>query len=410
MANRLIETGAAIWSKWWVKVLAIWTAGRAVSTAGFFWADTQQLPTIWWPKGHPNMLSFIGTWDVEWYRRVYEFGVGQLPGYPLHLPVNQFGAVIQNAWAFMPGYPMLVRLITTIAGRQAKWEIVAPLTSLVLSYLFALMLCRVLRIKLDDRTTLWSVTLFAFWCATPVLQIGYAESLALLLLAGGLYYLMQHRYWASLPWLVGLSITRPGMVAFAAMLAGMWLVRWFKDRHGVEEFPALERYKLAGLTLVSGVLGLIWPLFAWWVTGRQDAYTVTELAWREIVPRARLIPFQGWWELGAALWGPPWAAVFVALVMLVAAWLLFTEPMRKLGNELRLWTGSYLLYLFLFFHAQSSTFRIMMPAFPLLAGFAFFSRNWPRWVKWLIILAMIAAEIVWFKICWVFLHPDFTPP
>lgn len=401
---------AAIRRHWWLQVGLLWALTRLVSTLGFLWAASVQGPTPWNAVGHPPYFDFLDTWDDEWYRRIFQHGIGHDPGYPTHLPTDVNGAVQQNAWAFMPGFPLLIRLITILTGGLIPWSVLASSVSLLLSFALAIMVYQVFRIKLDHATSLWAVALFGFWCASPVLQTGYAESLGLLLLACGLYFLMQHRYVAAVPWLVGLSITRPGMVSFAAMLAGMWLVRWFKSRRGSEEFPSVERSKLAALTALSALLGVVWPIFAWIVTRRPDAYTATELAWRVVDPHAHLVLFEGWLHLGQRLWGDFWAPMFVILAMAIATWLLFTAPMRRLGNELRLWTAAYLFYIFAVFNPQSSTYRILMMAFPLVGGFAIWSSGWRRWQKVVWVLLMIAGQILWLKTCWVFAHPDFTPP
>ena len=272
------------------------------------------------------------------------------------------------------------------------------------------MLYRVFVLKLSHSTSLWAVTLFGLWCASPVLQAGYAETLGILLLLGGLYNLLQHRYLPAIPWLAGLSITRPGMVSFAAMLAGMWLVRHLKDRRGVDHFSTSERWQLGLLAGLSAALGLAWPAVAWIVTGRPDAYTATELAWRAVTPHPHLQLFEGWLSLGASLWGDFWAPMFVLLVMVLAAFLIFRPSMKTLGNELRLWTAAYLLYLFLVFNPQSSTFRILMPAFPLIGAFAVWSSKWSRTAKWFILVGLTITQLVWLSICWVYVNPDFTPP
>lgn len=397
---------------WWVKVLLVWAGTRVVATSAFLWAASiQGTPFYWYPQtGHPGYFDFLNIWDVEWYQRIFIGGIGHEPGYPSVLPTYPDGSVKQNAWAFMPGFPMLVRLFTFITGGAIEWKYLAPTISLILSFALALMIYKVLNLKLDSATSLWAVTLFGFWCASAVLQTGYAETLGFLLLAGGLYYLMQHRYLAALPWLVALSITRPGMVSFAAMLAGMWIVRLIKARRGGPEFEALERWQLGALTAVSTLLGLAWPVVAWITTGRSDAYTATELAWRVVTPHPHLQLFEGWLSLGASIWGDFWAPMFVMLAMAFAAWLLFRRSTGVLGNELRLWTAAYLLYLFLVFNPQSSTFRILMPAFPLIGAFAYWSRNWPKTGKWLLLVGLTISQLVWLAVCWVYVNPDFTPP
>jgi len=396
--------------RWWVQVSAIWALSRIVSTIGFAWMAYQQGPTPWQNTGHPAYFDFLDTWDAEWYRRIFQHGIGHDPGYPLQLPTYPDGSVRQNAWAFMPGFPLLVRLFTMLTGGAIEWKFLAPNLSLILSFVLALVLYKLFRLKLNHETSLWAVTLFGFWCASPVLQSAYAESLGLLLLAAGLYFLIQHRYLAALPWLVGLSVTRPGMISFALMLAGMWVLRWLKARRGTDTFPSSERWKLAILTGFGGLLGLAWPIIAWAFTHRPDAYTVTELAWRVVSPHAQLVLFEGWLRLGASIAGDFWAPMFVILCLLASAWILTRPSMRVLGSELQLWTGAYLLYLFLVFNPQSSTWRILMMAFPLIGGFAYFSRNWTRFAKVTLVLALIVVQFWWLYVCWLFASPDFTPP
>jgi hypothetical protein len=407
MADRLTQLRQP---RWWLQVLGIWALTRVVATVGFVWVASQQGPTPWSAAGHPSYFDFLDTWDAEWYRRIFQNGLGHDPGYPTHLPVNANGLVQQNSWAFMPGFPLLVRLLTVLTGSTIEWKFLAPTVSLVLSFVLAIVIYKVFRLKLDQATSLWGVTLFGLWCSSPVLQTSYAESLGLLLLASALYFLMQHRYLAAFPFLAALSITRPGMVSFALMLAAVWCVRFVQDRRSQVAFPQRERLALAALTASSAILGFAWPIFAWVCTGRADAYTKTELAWRSADPNAQLVLFEGWASLGSRWLGPLWAPLFVITCMAVAAWLLFTPSMRRLGYELRLWCASYLFYIFAVFYAQSSTWRILMMAFPLIGGFAFFSRNWTRFAKVVLILGLVAAQLYWLYVCWLFASPDFTPP
>ena len=45
---------------------------------------------------------------------------------------------------------------------------------------------------------------------------------------------------------------------------------------------------------------------------------------------------------------------------------MFTPAVKRLGVDLRFWVASYALYLLAVFFPQSSTFRLLMPMFPLL--------------------------------------------
>ena len=56
--------------------------------------------------------------------------------------------------------------------------------------------------------------------------------------------------------------------------------------------------------------------------------------------------------------------VFVALFTLF----MMCRPVRALGMELRLWCACYMGYLLVFLHPQTSTFRMLLPLFPLALG------------------------------------------
>ncbi|MEN9989104.1 MAG: hypothetical protein RL508_83 [Actinomycetota bacterium] len=401
----------ALWGRSWLtRVLVVWSATRLVATLLFLWAASTQGPSPWSPGGKPQYFDFLNIWDVEWYHRIFDFGIGHVPGYAVHLPTFADGSVQQNSWAFMPGFPLLIRGLTFLTGGLVPWKVLAPTASLVLSFALAVMIYKLFRLKFDEGVSLWGLTLFGFWATSPVLQVGYAETLGLLFLTGGLYYLLQHRYLMAVPWLVGLSVTRPGMVSFAAMLFGMWIVRWFKHRSGNVFFTTTERWQLGGLAIFSGVLGLAWPIFAWIITGRMDAYTATELAWRYSGANAHLILMDGWFGIGSLLLGPQWGWVFVLFAVTLAVWVQFSKSVRQLGNELRLWNGAYFLYLLLVFNPQSSTFRILMPAFPLMAALAFKTRNLSATSKWFVLVFMTITQMVWLALCWVYVNPDYTPP
>lgn len=410
MADRLVTAWRAHWhSKWWLRVVAVWAAARTLSAGLFLLASATNGPSYWNPA-HAGYFDYLMVWDAAWFKQIYQLGIGaDSQGYPVRLPENDAGVVLQNGWAFMPGFPLLVKAFSWLPGLEYKH--LAVIVATLAGFGLALVVYRLFKLRTDDRTALWGLTLFAFSMASPVLQAGYAESLGLLFLASGLYFLIQHKYLAAAPFLAALSITRPGMIAFAAMLGGMWVVRWWQSRRGGPSFDWPERLKLAALTAFAGVLGFAWLLIAWAVTGRIDAYTSTELAWRYGYTESyHLTAFTGWFGFLRYHLGTVWGTVIPLAVAATMIWVLFTKSVRSLGVELRLWLGSYFLYLFGVFLLQSSIFRILLPAFPVFLALALYTKKLPRDSKVILLLASVALQVIWIWFTWVYFPPDFTPP
>ena len=393
---------------WWAQIGLTYFATRLLTFAFFLTLSLFQGRTFW-TGPHPSYFDYLNIWDAEWYQRIFDHGFGEPPGYPFILPVDGAGNVQQNAWAFMPVYPLLVKAISVATGFE--WKVLAPLLSTAVGYALCLVIFKLLKLRLDERTASWAVLLFCLAGASPMLQVGYAESLGLLWLALGLYFLMQHRYLRALPFLALLSLTRPGMVAFAMMLAGMWIVRLVKHRRGLLEFERRERWQLGALTVISGALGFAWFVVAWAFTGRFDAYVSTELAWRlGYTGHSKLIPFEGWWISFGYHFGNWFGPVLLVAVIAVTTWMLLSKPVAALGNELRLWCASYIVYLLLVFFPQSSTWRILLPVFPLYGALAVISVRWPKWGRALLVAAAILTQLAWLATCWYYQEPDYTVP
>jgi hypothetical protein len=145
---------------------------------------------------------------------------------------------------------------------------------------------------------------------------------------------------------------------------------------------------------VSGAAALAWPAIAWAATGDIAAYTKTETVWRG----DELIPFKPWFDTGVLLFGP--VLGLVAPFVFVAAFALFmaSPPVRRLGTELRLWCACYMGYLVVFLHPQTSTFRMLLPLFPLALAAALVSRS--RAYRGAVITMFVLLQIVWVVWLW----------
>ncbi|WP_367267534.1 hypothetical protein [Microbacterium sp.] len=365
-----------------VAIAAIYLAARLVTTA--FLAIGAGIATR--ATGTEATIGSLAMrWDGQWY-----WVVGTA-GYPTELPVDAAGAVTQNAWAFMPLYPALTRALSVVLGGQ--YPLAAIVVSIVAGYLACLVLFHLLRARIDDAAALWATAFVAAGPLAALFQMGYAESLFLLWLFLALLVVVRRRFaWLYLL-LPLLGFTRPGILAFALLLAGYGIVRWVRRR--TDPLPAIDIVHIVCAGLLAAVIGFAWQVIAGLVTGDPSAYMETELSWRRgwTNEEGGFVPFSGFVQASAIwfrVWALPEAWGYVALAVVVAATaalLLFEPHVRRLGIEIRLWSASYALYLLLVFFPQSSIFRLLLPLAPLAGALAL-----PRHIAWR--LAVLAAGLV----------------
>jgi hypothetical protein len=369
---------------WYGKVLAVWALARLFSFALFMAVAAQQGLNPWGWEGTPSYLQFIGAWDSEWYGKIFA------GGYPSEVPRDATGRAQENEWAFYALFPYLVRALAAVTG--LGWEVLAPLVATAAGFGAALMVYRLFTLRASAATALWGVVFVAVNPVSPVLQVPYAESLNLLLLAAALYLLVQRRYLAAVPVVLVMCLSRPVGVAFAVMMLVLFVRRWIRRR--TEPFSLAETWRMIVLGLASGVGALAWPALAWAVTGDLRAYTDTETAWRG----DSLLLFKPWFDEAERLFGPVMGpAALAVLVVLTILWLT-SGPVRRLGVELQVWCGAYLMYLFAFLNPLTSTFRLLLPLFPLGLALAFLSTS--RAYRWTVAAAFLILQIVWVAWLW----------
>jgi len=395
MAHLALST-ARRWAKTPValRVALIYLVARVVTTAFLIIAASLSTSFSRFGAG-AGLIDFILGWDAQWYWLVAE------NGYPTELPLTESGDVAENAWAFMPVFAYAAKGIGFLLG---SWGAGALLLSLVAGYLACLALHRLLRDRVGNSGAMWAVVFFAAGPIAAMFQVGYAETLFLLLLFLALDATVRRRY----AWLYILipvmAFTRPGILAFALYLGLHGLLRWFRRRQ--DPLAGREIAHILALGALATVSGFAWQAIAGIVTGDPGAYLATELAWRQHWITGGVegfIPFEGWIQASQfwfALWGmPQWCGplVLALLVAGVSAALLFSPQVRAVGADLRLWSASYLLYLLAVFFPQSSTFRLLLPLSPLWGAVAV-----PRSRLWRIGILTACLVGQWFWIYHVY--------
>lgn len=350
-----------------VRIALVYLSARLVTTA--FLIAAASLSTSFSRFGaDAGLVDFVLGWDAQWYWLVAE------NGYPTELPVTDSGEVAENAWAFMPVFAYAAKALGVVFG---SWGIGAFVLSLTAGYLACLALHRLLHPRIGNSAATWAVVFFAAGPIAAMFQVGYAETLFLLLLFLALDATIRRNYVWLYVLIPVMAFTRPGILAFALYLGLHGLLRWFGRRR--DPLSGREIAHILALGALATVAGFAWQVIAGIATGDPGAYLATELAWRRhwIVGGVDgFVPFEGWVQASQFwfdLWGMPTWWGPVALVLLVvgaAVALLRARQVRALGPDLRLWNASYLLYLLAVFFPQSSTFRLLLPLSPLWGAVA----------------------------------------
>lgn len=382
---------------WWAAVLVVFGLARVVTTAMMLVLAAHQ-PANAWTGAAPRYVDFASMWDGRWYNIV------AIAGYPAELPTTDDGHTAENAWAFMPVYPLVVRSVMALTGTE--WAVAAVAVSVLAGAGAALVVYRLFREHLDASTALFGVVVFSAAPVSPVFQVAYAESLHLLLLALALLLLVRRRYVLLIPVVVLMGFTRPSALAFALLLGLHLVVRIV--RRSRDPFRPGELWAVIGATAVSVVVGFAWPAAAWAVTGTMTAYTDTELAWRSAyIGYQHLIPFTPWFQ-GFEWWfGRPLGWIGVVVLVVGFGLALMSRPVKMLGLDVRLWLAAYALYLLAVFFPQSSTFRLLVPLFPL-AGAIAVPRS--RIYRASVVVAGLALQWLWLLVAWRVDGYDWTPP
>ncbi|MRG60778.1 hypothetical protein GE115_13000 [Agromyces sp. CFH 90414] len=385
---------------WWARVGLVYLAARAVTTVLLLWFAEAQGPNAW-TNARPDLVAYSNLWDARWYGSI-AFG-----WYPGTLPLDAAGHVAENQWAFLPVYPLLLRLLTFTG---MPWDVASVVIAVLAGLGAALVLHRLMSRFLEPDRAMFAVVLFCVAPVSPIMQFGYAESLGFLWIALALLLLVDRRYGWLVPVIAVWAFTRPGTLAFALTLGLHWIVRFVQRRS--DPFPVRERVVVAAVAVFAGIAGLAWPVIAWIGTGEPAAYFDTELAWRAAyIGYGDLVPFTAWFQ--AAQWwigdviGPVGSAIAVIALMVAFALMLFLPAVRRLGVDIRLWIASYGAYLFAVFFPQSSTFRLLAPMFPLVGALAV---PRARWYRWTLVVVSIALQVGWLYVCWVIVGRDWTPP
>lgn len=332
---------------------------RAVTALMLARASEDQVVYGPWTDDDPSYLDMTVLWDGTWYRVIAE------QGYPQTLPTDAAGNVQQNAWAFYPLFPATARLVMLLTG--ASFPLAGSLLALLAGTAAAGLMAVVLRRWAGPALAIAAVAVWSAFPAAPSLQLAYTESFAMLILCAWFLALQRERWLVVGTLSLVMGLTRPIAVPLGLVLLVCIALRW--RARDARPWAGQERQQALGALALTGVGGVIWPLIAWQMTGRSDAYTATMATWRagrEIVPLRPWLDMSRWYwrDSPDARWLGPVSLVVIVVVLLV---LVLGPWARGLGPGLRTWCLAYPAYLGVVLDPFTSIFRYVLPLFPLAA-------------------------------------------
>jgi hypothetical protein len=406
-------------------VLGVYAATRIWGWVVFSLVGRQQQSSPW-GSGPLSYLQFIAIWDGDWYRHIAQVG------YPTTLPVDLSGSVDQNPWAFYPLFPMTVSGLMRVTG--LSWPAAGGLVSIACGAVASILLygfftsARAVASRSEDaggeqyvsprrilhglglkqpgrgidRFALWSTALVLLNPIAPILQVPYAESMNFMFLAGFLLALVRGNLVICSLVLIPTCLSRPVGVPVAAALGFWWLTRFvlaYRERSSTEGFARFaasfrRTARYLGVALFACVCALAWPGIAWIATGRYDAYTSTETAWRG----EHLLPVQPWIDQSLNYFGAPGPLILLILV-LGFLWVMHSRVvLTTLPRNIRYWCYAYVTYLLIFLFPQSSTFRLLLPVFPLAAPLVALSES--RAYRATLLIGAALGQLIWVGWLW----------
>lgn len=384
----------------WGQALLVYVLSRLVDFVILDRVARFQAPSLW-NGPDPGYLGMVGLWDSDWYRQIAQ------DGYPVPVPRDDAGVARQNAWAFYPVYPILVRGLTAVTGMG--WNLAATTVSLLAAGVAVVLIRLVVDRVAGPTLGLWTVVLFCFYPAAPVLQVGYAEGLGIAAAVAVLWALQRQRYLTGIPLVLLVGFSRPMAVPLAGvvglhLLRGIWREGADTWRHG-DAGDRGRLVRLVALLVASGAAAAAWPVTAALVTGERTAYTDTEVAWRT---SHELVPLKPWWDMPRYLFGS-WGGPLLVLAVLTAFALWVASPRaRVVGADLRAWVVCYAVYLLLVTDPFTPLPRLMLPLFPLGTMLAAVSPA--RAYRLCLTAAFVAGQILWVLWLWRFSPPADWPP
>lgn len=220
-----------------------------------------------------DLLDLPGRWDTGWYLMIATEGYQYNPA---------AAADYQQNIAFFPAFPMSMRYLAVLFGRQPLWTGVG--ISIVSFYLALTYFLRLSRDLLkDEEQSVTAVMLLATYPFAVFFSAAYTEGLFLLTLMGAVYHFHNNQLARAALWGFVCGLTRPNgsllSIVLALMaVAPMWdAVKWRPILPPPQGWGVISRRLLAAGSPGFGMLAF--SAFIYRLTGNPFMWTMQNAAW-----------------------------------------------------------------------------------------------------------------------------------
>jgi len=224
-----------------------------------------------WRIYNNELLDLPARWDTGWYLGIATEGYSYVPD-----SAQKF----QQNIAFFPAFPMAIRYLSVLFGRQVLWTgVIISLVSFFVALTYFLRLARDL-LK-DEAQAVTAVTLLAMYPFAVFFSAAYTEGLFLLTLIGAVYHFHRHELWRAAMWGFLCGLTRPNGAFLSVVLALMALTPGTLGTSGTPGTVGTLGTRLAAAA--SPGLGMLtFSAFIWRLTGNPFMWTKLNVAWGRV--------------------------------------------------------------------------------------------------------------------------------
>ena len=269
---------AAAIRRWWQSpdtrtVLPIHLASRfGVLLVGFLAVQLVGFPpeaANRWRIYNHELLDLPARWDTGWYLSIATEGYRYMAN---------MRADFQQNIAFFPAFPMAVRYLSVLFGRELLWTGVGiSIASFYLALVYFLRLARDL-LK-DEERAVTAVTLLASYPFAVFFSAAYTEGLFLLTLMGAVYHFHKNELGRAAMWGFVCGLTRPNGALLSVVLALMAITAPGARDHLRVPATLLKRLLAAS---APGLGMLVFSAFIYRLTGNPFMWTMQNVAWGRV--------------------------------------------------------------------------------------------------------------------------------